>query len=211
MAMNMAGSSGGGGRRGRRRAAVMAEINVTPMVDVMLVLLIIFMVSAPLLTVEHAARSAADPGARAWSRTRRRCSSRSIPGARCSSTIPKSRWQRPDTQIKAITEARGGMDERIYLRADKKADYGTVAKVMGQLSGAGFKRLALVDRSGAGVLKRSEGQGRQDTGCVDCPARPRDRVGTGVVLDQGVRNAAGRIPCRSISSPPISSPRSPPA
>src|SRR5512140_4002046 len=50
MAMNMAGSSGGGGRRGRRRA-IMAEINVTPMVDVMLVLLIIFMVSAPLLTV----------------------------------------------------------------------------------------------------------------------------------------------------------------
>ena len=51
MAMNMAGSSGGGGgRRGRRRAAVMAEINVTPMVDVMLVLLIIFMVAAPLMT-----------------------------------------------------------------------------------------------------------------------------------------------------------------
>src|SRR5271155_3852216 len=50
MAMNMAGSSGGSGRRGRRKA-VMAEINVTPMVDVMLVLLIIFMISAPLLTV----------------------------------------------------------------------------------------------------------------------------------------------------------------
>ena len=49
MAMNMAGSAGGGGRR-RRRAAVMAEINVTPMVDVMLVLLIIFMVAAPLMT-----------------------------------------------------------------------------------------------------------------------------------------------------------------
>src|ERR1700682_3266502 len=50
MAMNMTGSAGGG-RRGRRRSPVMAEINVTPMVDVMLVLLIIFMVSAPLLTV----------------------------------------------------------------------------------------------------------------------------------------------------------------
>ena len=49
MAMNMAGATGGGGRRGRRRAAVMAEINVTPMVDVMLVLLIIFMVAAPML------------------------------------------------------------------------------------------------------------------------------------------------------------------
>src|SRR5215472_6005276 len=50
MGMNVAGSSGGGGRRSRRKP-VMAEINVTPMVDVMLVLLIIFMVSAPLLTV----------------------------------------------------------------------------------------------------------------------------------------------------------------
>ena len=49
MAMNMAGSSGGGGRRGRRKP-VMAEINVTPMVDVMLVLLIIFIVAAPLMT-----------------------------------------------------------------------------------------------------------------------------------------------------------------
>src|SRR5712672_2422384 len=49
MAMNMAGSSGG--RRRHRRRPVMAEINVTPMVDVMLVLLIIFMISAPLLTV----------------------------------------------------------------------------------------------------------------------------------------------------------------
>ena len=47
-------------------------------------------------------------------------------------------------KLKAITDARGGMDERIYMRADKKADYGTVARVMGQLSGAGFKRLALV-------------------------------------------------------------------
>ena len=50
MAMKHGSSSGGGGRRGRRKP-VMAEINVTPMVDVMLVLLIIFMVSAPLLTV----------------------------------------------------------------------------------------------------------------------------------------------------------------
>ena len=50
MAMNVAGSSAGGARRGRGRKPVMAEINVTPMVDVMLVLLIIFMVAAPLMT-----------------------------------------------------------------------------------------------------------------------------------------------------------------
>ena len=47
-------------------------------------------------------------------------------------------------KLKAITDTRGGLDERIFMRADKKADYGTVARVMGKLSGAGFKRLALV-------------------------------------------------------------------
>jgi biopolymer transport protein TolR len=47
-------------------------------------------------------------------------------------------------KLKAIAEARGGMDERIYVRGDRKVDYGTVMKVMGQLSGAGFHRVALV-------------------------------------------------------------------
>jgi biopolymer transport protein TolR len=141
MAMNMAGSSGGG-RRGRRRA-VMSEINVTPMVDVMLVLLIIFMVSAPLLTVgvpldlpQTQAKSleqdktplqlSVDVSGKVF------INDTEVP---MNELIPK---------LKAITDARGGLDERIYMRADKKADYGTVARVMGQLSGAGFKRLALV-------------------------------------------------------------------
>src|SRR3984957_1436098 len=144
MAMNMAGSSSGGGRRGRgRRRAVMAEINVTPMVDVMLVLLIIFMVSAPLLTVgvpldlpQTQAKSleqdktplqlSVDVSGKVF------INDTEVP---MNELIPK---------LKAITDARGGLDERIYMRADKKADYGTVARVMGQLSGAGFKRLALV-------------------------------------------------------------------
>ena len=142
MAMNMAGSSGGGGRRGRRRA-VMAEINVTPMVDVMLVLLIIFMVSAPMLTVgvpldlpQTQAKSleqdktplqlSVDVSGKVF------INDTEVP---MNELIPK---------LKAITDARGGLDERIFMRADKKADYGTVARVMGQLSGAGFKRLALV-------------------------------------------------------------------
>ena len=142
MAMNMAGSSGGGGRRSRRKP-VMAEINVTPMVDVMLVLLIIFMVSAPLLTVgvpldlpQTQAKSldqdqkplqlSVDVNGKVF------INDTEVP---IGELVPK---------LKAITEARAGMDERIYLRADKKAGYGTVAKVMGQLSGAGFKRLALV-------------------------------------------------------------------
>jgi biopolymer transport protein TolR len=143
MAMNMAGSAGGGGRRGRRRSPVMAEINVTPMVDVMLVLLIIFMVSAPLLTVGVPLD---------LPQTQAKSLEQDKTPLQLSVDI-KGKVFINDTEIainelipklKAITDARGGTDERIYMRADKKADYGTVARVMGQLSGAGYKRLALV-------------------------------------------------------------------
>jgi biopolymer transport protein TolR len=143
MAMNMAGSAGGGGRRGRRRAPVMAEINVTPMVDVMLVLLIIFMVSAPLLTVGVPLD---------LPQTQAKSLEQDQKPLQLSVDV-KGKIFINDTEIamnelipklKAITDARGGTDERIYMRADKKADYGTVARVMGLLSGAGYKRLALV-------------------------------------------------------------------
>jgi biopolymer transport protein TolR len=142
MAMNMAGSSGGGGRRGRRRA-VMAEINVTPMVDVMLVLLIIFMVSAPLLTVGVPLDL---PQTQAKSLEQDKTPLQLSVDVNGKVFINDTEVSMADLvpKLKAITEARGGMDERIFMRADKKADYGTVAKVMGQLSGAGFKRLALV-------------------------------------------------------------------
>ncbi len=121
----------------------MAEINVTPMVDVMLVLLIIFMVSAPLLTV-GVPLDLPQTTAKSLEQDKTPLQlSVDIKGkifindteVSMAELVPK---------LKAITEARGGMEERIYMRADKKADYGTVAKVMGQLSGAGFKRLALV-------------------------------------------------------------------
>jgi biopolymer transport protein TolR len=143
MAMNMAGASGGGGRGRRRRTAPMAEINVTPMVDVMLVLLIIFMVSAPLLTVGVPLD---------LPQTQAKSLEQDKTPLQLSVDI-KGRIFINDTEVsmdelipklKAITDARGGLEERIYMRADKKADYGTVAKVMGRLSGAGFKHLALV-------------------------------------------------------------------
>jgi biopolymer transport protein TolR len=142
MAMNMAGSSGGGGRRGRRKP-VMAEINVTPMVDVMLVLLIIFMVSAPLLTVGVPLDL---PQTQAKSLDQDKTPLQLSVDVNGKVFINDTEVAMTDlvAKLKAITEARGGMDERIFMRADKKADYGTVARVMGQLSGAGFKRLALV-------------------------------------------------------------------
>jgi biopolymer transport protein TolR len=143
MAMNMAGSSGGGGRRGRRRVAPMAEINVTPMVDVMLVLLIIFMVSAPLLTVGVPLDL---PQTQAKSLDQDK-------NPLTLSVNLKGQVFLNDTEIalndlvaklKAITDARGGLDERIFVRGDKKVDYGTVMRVMGRLSAAGFRRVALV-------------------------------------------------------------------
>jgi biopolymer transport protein TolR len=142
MAMNMAGSSGGSGRRSRRKN-VMAEINVTPMVDVMLVLLIIFMVSAPLLTVGVPLDL---PQTQA----------KSLDNDKNPLTLSvnlKGQVFLNDTEIalddlvpklKAITDARAGLDERIFVRGDKKVDYGTVMKVMGRLSAAGFRRVALV-------------------------------------------------------------------
>ena len=141
MAMNMAGSSGGG-RRGRRRA-VMAEINVTPMVDVMLVLLIIFMVSAPLLTVGVPLDL---PQTQAKSLEQDKTPLQLSVDVKGKVFINDTEVAMADLvpKLKAITEARGGLDERIFVRGDKKVDYGTVMKVMGRLSAAGFRRVALV-------------------------------------------------------------------
>ena len=137
---------GGGGRRrrgSRGKAAVMSEINVTPFVDVMLVLLIIFMVSAPLLTVGVPLDL---PQTQAKSLEQDKTPLQLSVDIRGKIFINDTEVAMNELvpKLKAITDARGGMEERIYMRADKKADYGTVARVMGQLSGAGFKRLALV-------------------------------------------------------------------
>jgi biopolymer transport protein TolR len=138
------GSSGVVGKRRHRRRPVMSEINVTPMVDVMLVLLIIFMVSAPLLTVGVPVDL---PQTQAKSMDQDK-------EPLAVSVDEKGKVFLQNTEIsvdelvaklKAITDARpGGLDERIYVRGDRKVDYGTVMRVMGRLSAAGFKRVALV-------------------------------------------------------------------
>ncbi|HEV7598916.1 MAG TPA: protein TolR [Bradyrhizobium sp.] len=143
MAMNMQGSAGGGGRRGRRRANVMAEINVTPMVDVMLVLLIIFMVSAPLLTV-GVPLDLPQTQAKSLDQDKTPLTlSVNLKGQVFLNDTPIG-LDELVPKLKAIAEARGGLDERIFVRGDKKVDYGTVMRVMGRLSAAGFRRVALV-------------------------------------------------------------------
>ena len=143
MSSGMQGRGGRGHRRRGRHHRMISEINVTPMVDVMLVLLIIFMVSAPLLTVGVPLDL---PQTQAKSLEQDKTPLQLSVDTRGRVFINDTEVAMADLipKLKAITDARGGMDERIYMRADKKADYGTVAKIMGQLSGAGFKRLALV-------------------------------------------------------------------
>ena len=121
----------------------MAEINVTPMVDVMLVLLIIFMVSAPLLTVGVPIDL---PQTQAKSLDQDKEPLTVTVNTKGEVYLQNSEIKIDDLvpKLQAITQARGGNDERIYVRGDKKVDYGTVMRVMGRLSAAGFRRVALV-------------------------------------------------------------------
>jgi biopolymer transport protein TolR len=131
------------GKRRHHRRKVMSEINVTPMVDVMLVLLIIFMVSAPLLTVgvpidlPQSQAKSLDQDKEPLTISVNDKGKIYLQNAEIAvdDLIPK---------LQAIAQARGGTEARIYVRGDRKVDYGTMMKVMGQLSAAGFHRVALV-------------------------------------------------------------------
>ncbi|MES2293328.1 MAG: protein TolR [Pseudomonadota bacterium] len=130
------------GSRGRRkRSPAMSEINVTPFVDVMLVLLIVFMVTAPLLTVGVPV---------------------DLPKTRAPAlgqdkeplSVTVSRDGKIYLQKEVVTEealvpklqaiSQNGYDQRIFVRGDKTVDYGRVMVVMGLLASAGFTHIGLV-------------------------------------------------------------------
>lgn len=143
MAANGAPAAAAVGKRRHRRKPVMSEINVTPFVDVMLVLLIIFMVSAPLLTVGVPIDL---PQTQAKSLDQDREPLTVSVNTKGQVFLQNSEIKVDELvpKLQAITQARGGVDERIYVRGDRKVDYGTVMRVMGRLSQAGFRRVALV-------------------------------------------------------------------
>jgi biopolymer transport protein TolR len=151
MAMS-AGTTAGASRRRHRRRPVMAEINVTPMVDVMLVLLIIFMVSAPLLTV-GVPIDLPQSQAKSLDQDKEPLTvSVNVKGEIFlqNTQVPLEELV---AKLKAVTDARGGLDERIYVRGDRQVDYGTVMKVMGRISAAGFRRVALVTEIEQGAAR----------------------------------------------------------
>lgn len=131
----------GGGRHRPGRTRHMAEINVTPFVDVMLVLLIVFMVAAPLLTVgvsvdlpETAANPIQDTGEPLTVTV-------SADGTIYVQETPVE-YENLVPHLEAVAVA--GYDQRIFIRGDQNRAYGDVVRVMGRINAAGFRRIGLV-------------------------------------------------------------------
>ncbi|QFU18015.1 ExbD/TolR family protein [Microvirga thermotolerans] len=139
----MASGARGGSRRRRRahRGGAMNEINMTPFIDVMLVLLIIFMVAAPMMTagvpIDLPQTKAAPLNMDAKPVTL---------SIKASGQVFMGETELSDDAIvgKLAEVAKGGFDERIFVRGDRKVDYGRVAQIMSIVTGAGYKRVALV-------------------------------------------------------------------
>jgi biopolymer transport protein TolR len=133
--------AGGLQQRGGRRRRPMAEINVTPFVDVMLVLLIVFMVTAPLLTVGVPVNL---PKTKAQPMSQER-DPLSVTVRRDGSIYLQNQpIDEADLVPKLAAIAQNGYDERIFVRADARSDYGRVAEVLGLLNQAGFTHIGLV-------------------------------------------------------------------
>ena len=150
MAMNMAGSASSG-RRGRRRA-VMAEINVTPMVDVMLVLLIIFMVAAPLLTVNIQVDLPQAQGGSASTADAKPPLEVTVKktGGGCQSKVDvylgdtQIGLNELEPKIKAIKDANAGGENVVKIRGDRDACYADMMKVLGMARDAGYRASIVV-------------------------------------------------------------------
>jgi len=143
MAIALKGGGGGGRsrRRSRKRSSPITDLNMTPFIDVVLVLLIIFMVAAPLLTVGvpiELPKSAAKP---LQEETKPITISVNVNGEVFIQEQPVS-LDELVTKLAAI--AKGGTEERVFIRGDKTANYGLMMQVMGRISGAGYKKIGLV-------------------------------------------------------------------
>lgn len=142
MGMSMAaGRKGGRRRRGVPRYGAMADINMTPFIDVMLVLLIIFMVAAPLLATGVAVDLPQTKSAPLNIEQKPVSISIDEKGQIFLMDQPVALEQLVDKLKEA---AKAGADERVYVRGSKAVNYGRVAEVMSLVTGAGFKKVALV-------------------------------------------------------------------
>jgi biopolymer transport protein TolR len=137
----VAGGRNGRGRRGVPRYRAMADINMTPFIDVMLVLLIIFMVAAPLLTTGVAVDL---PKASATALNVERKPVAISLNEQGQLYVMDEPTADTDLVSKLQAASQSDVDQRIYLRASKDVPYGRVAEIMAAVTSAGFKKVALV-------------------------------------------------------------------
>ena len=143
MAMGLSGGGGGRRRRGRGARSPMAEINVTTLVDVMLVLLIIFMVTAPLLKAGVPVELP-ESRAKALAEDKQQVTiSMARDGSVYLDEAPVAPGELAD-RLAGIPSGPEGKPPLVTLRADKGLDYGRVMGVMGELNRAGFTSISLV-------------------------------------------------------------------
>ena len=129
------------GRRRHRRTSLNADINVTPLVDVMLVLLIVFMVAAPLLSVGVPIELPKTDAKSLPSQTEPITISVNSAGE---IFIQETQIALEDVAPRLVAISNNGYDERIYLRGDGQVNYEAVMKVMASVNAAGFSNLGLV-------------------------------------------------------------------
>ncbi len=136
-----AGKKGGRRRRGVPRYGAMADINMTPFIDVMLVLLIIFMVAAPLLS---AGVPIDLPATKAGELNIDKKPIAIAIDDKGDIFLMDQKIEESGLVEGVKAQAKDGVDERVYVRASKTVPYGRVAEVMSDLTTAGFKKVALV-------------------------------------------------------------------
>ena len=139
--------SGGGGRRGRRRGSseAMSEINVTPFVDVMLVLMIIFMVAAPMMTVGVPIELPKTAASALPTEQEEPLAVTLAADGRMMIMTTDVAENELIPRLKAIAAERSS--DKVFLRADGQLPYERVAQVMGALNAAGFNNIGLVTES----------------------------------------------------------------
>jgi biopolymer transport protein TolR len=143
MAIAAAKTQTAGGRRKRaRRFAPMSEINVTPFVDVMLVLLIVFMITAPLLTVGVPLEMPKTNAGAVNADTQPITISVDRDG-RVYLQESEIAINEVTPKLRAISENRQGEETRIFVRGDRSVQYDLVARVLADISAAGFRKITL--------------------------------------------------------------------
>ena len=177
----MAMSTGGGGK-GRGRYRAMAEINVTPLVDVMLVLLIIFMVAAPLMTT-GVPIDLPKTNASALNQDSEPLTISVNSEGRIFIQEAEVPMEGLVTQLQAILreQPQGAPERRIFVRGDRGINYGRVMEVMGTISSAGFTKVALLAEqpsgqpAAAGAARPAPVATRPATPATPAPAQPQRR------------------------------------